>query len=134
MSGQRLFWKSVLIFIFNFGLCLGADDLPPELANIFTVERTQELSGEALYADIADETGDYVLILKKNNSENTVKYFTADGIEKWQKDFARKEAVWIDITENSETVMVQGWGIVNIFDKEGGLLFTKQRNMTSYFL
>jgi len=58
MSEQRFFRKNVILFIFNLGLCFGINNLPSELADFFTVERIQELSGEALYADIADETGD----------------------------------------------------------------------------
>jgi len=52
----------------------------------------------------------------------------------WQKDFSGKEAVWVDISENSETVMVQGWGIANFFNREGTLLLTMRKYMATYFL
>jgi hypothetical protein len=101
------------------------------LSKHYKIEKTINFQSKILNIKFAEETGEYVVITEGIEG-NILEFYNYDHSLMWQKDIGYNSN--LNISENGNTITAYRNSMLEVYDKNGNLLLTKNSYEIGYFL
>ncbi len=119
-----------IVFFFSYSILIGNDNLF-RIRDYYHIEKEHTFSSKILNVKLADKTDEYIVVTE-GSENNLLSYYSSDNSLVWEKEIGHRH--FTEISENGNTVVTYRNQKLEVYNRDGNLLFTKNAFETGYFL